>query len=215
MDPALRRLFCDHVAEQSLLLVRAADRLLLAFHAMQTPPPPRLPDREPTNEEIRAFWEADKRYWDARPELASDFWGSIQTLVGCAANISKLLWGTSHKSASERADLRAMLSVSESSPLDVTGRLVRNHLEHFDERLVEWHDAASSRNVTFIDRVIGLSPTDVVPTPARTDIFRTYDPSSGKLVFWGDALSIPEVVEEVSRILPLARAEADKSPWEP
>jgi hypothetical protein len=175
--------------------------------------PPSLPDREPTDDELKAFFAAQRIYWDRRQEVTDEFWGAAQTVVVCAANISKLLWGSTSKAASARMALRDLLGISDSSPL--APRTVRNHLEHFDERLADWYERSiQSPNRCFVDRVIGISLIDIAPSPDLTDLFRTYVPSSGELVFWGDTLSIPDVLREAMRLWSAAQSEAEKAFWE-
>jgi hypothetical protein len=95
--------------------------------------------------------------------------------------------------------------VNDASPLRIT--TLRNHFEHFDERLDEWD--ATSPNHIFVDRNLGLS----LPNMPTINLFRNYDPATGTLHFWGDEFTVPALVDEVRRILPLVEAEAKKPPW--
>ncbi len=52
-------------------------------------------------------------------------------MLNARANISKALWGSGGRLASERAELRASIDVSDDSPLRYVG--MRNKFEHFDE----------------------------------------------------------------------------------
>lgn len=64
------------------------------------------------------------------------FYG-IQNLLNAAANIRKALWGSNQKIAADRKPLRDSLNTDERSVL-FTKTIIRNHNEHFDERIDRW-----------------------------------------------------------------------------
>jgi hypothetical protein len=71
-------------------------------------------------------------------------WIAIQNILTAAANVSKALWGSKGKRAVERVPLRASLQIEDTSPLrDV---VMRNHFEHYDERLDTWWDESNAHN---------------------------------------------------------------------
>ena len=63
-------------------------------------------------------------------------WIAIQNLLTAAANISKALWGKGGRLKEERASLRESIQVDNASPLRLV--VMRNHFEHYDEKLDEW-----------------------------------------------------------------------------
>jgi hypothetical protein len=95
--------------------------------------------------------------------------------------------------------------VRETSPLkNVT---LRNHYEHFDERLDRWWKEYPSHNMA--DMSLGT------PGPkGYLGLFRLYDPKSRKLSFWGDDFDIGALLTEIKRILPTVKKEAKKPHWE-
>ncbi len=124
-------------------------------------------------------------------------WYAIQNLLTATANIAKALWGTGGRFAQEREPLRRSIAVDDSSPLkDITPR---NHFEHYDERLDRWWSTSSAHN--YIDMNIG--PVHYFVDAADIDMFRNYDPATGSLFFWGERYSLPAIIAEVHRILPL------------
>ncbi len=139
------------------------------------------------------------------------FWFSAQNMLVAAANLSKSLWGAGGKKEAERQPLRQSLGVQDNSPL--RPRKLRNHLEHFDERLDEWYqEALSSGRFWYLDRI--SAPAGMVaisPPPRPIEMFRHFDPQTGQLTFWGDTVSVAELVKEAQTILPIARAEAAKA----
>jgi len=60
----------------------------------------------------------------------------LSLLLNCAANVSKLLWGVKKTLAAERRRLREYFQVTDASP--VKDRKLRDHFEHFDERIADW-----------------------------------------------------------------------------
>jgi hypothetical protein len=137
------------------------------------------------------------------------FWREMQNFVASTANVSKLLWGQKAKLANQRKALRDSIMVTDSSPLKPT--VMRNHFEHFDERLVRWWaESEELGRYSYTDRNIGVQ--DMWAKPEEKP-FRGFDPSTSMLTFWGDTYNLREIVEEVNRIYPLLTAEAARSPW--
>jgi len=138
------------------------------------------------------------------------FWRELQNFVVSAANISKLLWGQGGKLAGQRKPLRSSIKVTDSSPLRPTK--MRNHFEHFDNRLDTWWAEAESKGQYFYaDKNIEAQD---MSAKLEERPFRGFDPSTGNLTFWGDTYNLKEIVQEVNRIYPLLVAEAAKSPFE-
>lgn len=138
----------------------------------------------------------------AKLEPSLEYWQFVQAMLGAVANISKALWGQSGSRAAERSDLRAALEVKDTSPLRPTS--MRNHFDHFDDRLVEWWDRSTGRE--YVD--LNICPeADVRHVPAEKR-FRHYDPLTERLTFWGDGYHLPTITAEIERIAPLAAAGA-------
>ena len=148
-----------------------------------------------------------------RAELASnapirvDLWQGIQIFAMASGNVSKALWGSTAKSAEGRADLRASLGVSDESVLKE--RTVRNHLEHFDERIDKWAKADNRGN--FMDQHIGAPES--VDGLDRTERFRVYDPDAGVVYFWGAQIEVEPVVHELARVLGAAERALRSPDW--
>lgn len=142
--------------------------------------------------------EAEAEIIAATLEPSLDLWQYVQAMLTAVANISKALWGQSGSRAAERTALRAALEVEDDSPLRPTS--MRNHYDHFDERLVEWW--ARSRGQRYVDLNIGPE-SDISDVPLHQR-FRHYDPDAGQLTFWGDEYHLPTIRAEIERIAPLA-----------
>jgi hypothetical protein len=87
---------------------------------------------------------------------------------------------------------------------------MRNHFEHYDERLEQWWAESPDHNIA--DR--NVMPIDVLKFD-RLGGFRQLDPNTMDVVFWGDTFNIPEIVAEAQRILPIVTKETAKPHWEP
>jgi hypothetical protein len=136
-------------------------------------------------------------------------WYQLQNLLTAAANISKVLWGAGGKLDEERRPVRESLGVPDDSPLQNTD--LRNHFEHFDERLDRWW-IESGPNHHFFDRNLG--PPGMIGALTPMDQFRQYDLSTHKAVFWGVEHDIKAIFEAAAELLPVAEAEANKPHWE-
>ncbi len=137
------------------------------------------------------------------------FWASIQGFLTAAANISKSLWGAGGKLSDQRANLRASLQVADDSPLASTD--LRNHLEHFDERLDRWH--ANSERHNYADFVIGPKESTIAGME-EMDMFRQFDPSNGQIIFWGERHDLIPIRDAIEALLPIVTTEAARPHWE-
>jgi hypothetical protein len=140
---------------------------------------------------------ADRRLESTGLVDSSVVWGELQTILVASANISKMLWG-----GKSRLELRRDLGVTEDSPL--RDRELRNDFEHFDERLESWY--RMSEHGTYVGRNIG--PFGSIPRLPDVERFQHYNSETGIVSFFAHAVSIPDLVREAARILPIAEAES-------
>jgi hypothetical protein len=139
-------------------------------------------------------------------------WVGMQTLVTGAGNVSKALWGSGGKLVREREPLRRSLQVPDSSPFqDVS---MRNHFEHFDERLDRWWQRSPPNHHWHIDREIGPPSKVGGEGVSEWEMFRVYDPSTAELFFWGERFDVRAIVIAAEELHPRAVAEASKRHWE-
>jgi hypothetical protein len=212
VEIALLRLFCEEVATQCKYLVRASEGLSSAI-SQSDKPPPFLTQKVGSEAEFVAGVEAHRvrlaEYGQRRREANDRLWLNAHVFVVTAANISKLLWGSDSKRATEREALRKLLQVTDEFAFQ--DRKVRHHFEHLDERLEKWHTASKNRPAQiFIDHVVGPVAEIVDPSPAPKEVFRHYDPETGQLTFWGDAVSVLQLTRDAGRLLSIAQAEVDR-----
>jgi hypothetical protein len=128
-------------------------------------------------------------------EVPLQAWAPIQALLTAVANISKALWGQTGKYTAERALLRQSLSVREDSVLKPTS--MRNNFDHFDERIDRWWENSTRHNS--IDLAFGDMGNDISGLEVD-EMFRSYDPASGNLAFWGKQYHLPTIMSAVDQL---------------
>ena len=125
-------------------------------------------------------------------------WYSVQSLLVATGNISKILWPPS-PAARERGEyLRNLFQVTDDSPLEP--RTLRNHFEHFDERIESWAQSSARRN--FADSNIG--PSGMIAGLDLADFLRSYDTSRNAVTFQGDSVEIGPLVHAFRALLEAA-----------
>lgn len=131
---------------------------------------------------------------------------ALQSILNAAGNASKALWGQSGETevAARRKPLRDSIELSDDSPLQSVR--VRNHFEHFDNRVDDWWEKSTVR--AFVDMNIGI-PVGGMGF-GKYDWFRNFDPQTGDLTFWGDQFNIRAIVNEVIQIVPKLKEAIEK-----
>lgn len=132
------------------------------------------------------------------------FWASVQSCLTAVANISKACWGEEGEYRKQRKPLRQSLGIKKDSPLKPLS--MRNNFEHFDEQIDEWF--STSKNRIHVDRIIG--PANIIGGVSTNDMFRVFDPTTAEVVFWGERYPLKTIMDEVTRLYPLARSLGDK-----
>ena len=135
--------------------------------------------------------DGDLSAWGAKhATIQGELFRSIHSFLTHAGSVSRLFWPATprkrrgeapssyRRRKSQCADraqrLRAALSVSEEEE-SLSRRTLRDHLEHFDERIDDW--ALSSERHNFIDRCVG--PISSVAGADPGDLIRWFDPTDG------------------------------------
>ncbi|MFL6091087.1 MAG: hypothetical protein ACJ71Z_13215 [Aeromicrobium sp.] len=136
------------------------------------------------------------------------FWAGVESFLNAAANISKSLWGAGGRLEHERQPLRESLNVTDDSPLASTD--LRNHLEHFDERLDRWYATSSSHG--YADFIIGPKQFTISGMD-EADMFRQFDPSTGEIIFWGEFHPLFPIRDAIGVLAQVAATEASKPHW--
>jgi hypothetical protein len=131
-------------------------------------------------------------------------WIAIQNLLTSAGNVSKALWGQGGRLATQREPLRASLGVDDASAF--RNVLMRNHFEHYDERVDRWWAESEDRH--HLD--LGFQDGGEIVMQQPLNSFRVLELQTLKVVFWGERFELRPIVREAERILPIASAEGAK-----
>jgi hypothetical protein len=126
----------------------------------------------------------------SEPDRAAKIWCALQTILVSAANISKLLWGSTDTEA-PRQELRDELGVKDDSPL--RSKRVRNAFEHFDEYI----DKMPSTGIP--SRNIWAEGTVKFRTEPNQHLGH-FDPVSGVVKMWDRSISLADILSEIKRI---------------
>jgi hypothetical protein len=193
VDEHLKKAFLRQIWLQCRFAQRAAVELDAAYRSMTQHRSDIKVDPALPRAEMRAQATAQAM------EPALGPWYAIQALLTAVANISKALWGLGGKLAAEREALRDALAVDDSSPIRPTS--MRNNFDHFDDRLDEWWEASTSHNMA--DLNFG-DLASAIQGLTDKEMFRSFNPATGDVVFWGKPYNLPQILGEIARIEPLS-----------
>lgn len=122
-----------------------------------------------------------------------EVWSSIQSILVAAGNVSKILWpSTEYIERGER--LRELLKVYDNSIL--SDRSLRNHFEHYDDRIEKWFNGKSS--AVYSD--LAIDPLKSMRRNVPSNHNRAYDPLTQTLTFRGESFDLAAVLKELKEI---------------
>lgn len=196
MDPRICDVYLEEIATQCRFALNAAAHVTAALQELHE----LAPDAAP-REQRRAHAEVFR---------------TIHSFLTHASNVSRLLWPAPPRrrrkesdaryhercSAVRRiaraAELRSVLNLPENDhPL--RNRRLRDHLEHFDERLDHWEETSKSHN--YAQDII--APAGAIVGMEATDMMRWFDPSTGSFVFRGEAYDLRQFATSLRELLPV------------
>lgn len=123
-----------------------------------------------------------------------EIWGSIQSLLVAAANVSKILWPTKKQYKARGKQLRERLGVDDNNVL--SDRTFRNHFEHYDERIEDWFENYNS--AVYMDSRI--EPFEPTPLSFQQFSHRSYYPTSRTLSFRNESIDLSAVLTALAKI---------------
>ncbi len=143
------------------------------------------------------------RVWDSSVDggrVFNQFWYSVDAFLIATGNISKILWPPNplnrhlQQEIEQRGtDLRNILGINSSSPFRESNRNLRNHFEHFDERIDEWFFTTARQPI--VDS--NIISTQIVQKFDPSQTFRNFDPNTWILYFSTDQLDFNEMISAV------------------
>jgi hypothetical protein len=170
-------------------------------------------------ESVNEYFERQRDSATAKPERAAEadahriqahLFRSLHSFLTHAGVVSRLLWPSmpTKRRDEDRAnyDLRKAQAVNRGKqvrlalglPDEQPGghRTLRDHLEHFDERLDEW--VLTSRRNTFTDYCVG--PPSLMFGLGRSDVMRWFDPTAGSFYFRGERFDLSALLTWVNEV---------------
>lgn len=147
----------------------------------------------------------------------SEVFRQIHSFLTHASNVSRMFWPPSPKQKkNETAEdyenrlqkidkvvrgrvLKLEYGLDDSNPLK--NRALRDHLEHYDERLDHWRNNSVNRNI--VSDTIG--PPNAIVGPAETDMMRWFDPTRKVFKFRGEEYDLQSIVTSIDQLLPISR----------
>lgn len=130
---------------------------------------------------------------------SEDFWLAVDTVLSSLNRIARVFWPVGGRSATKArgSAMRARYRLDEN-PIDSV-RLVRNAMEHYDEKIDTWW--AASERKTFADRLI-LASDQGVGLAAR-DESRRFNVDTLEVVVFGQRVEFQKALDNVGAIVKL------------
>ena len=123
-----------------------------------------------------------------------EVWSSIQSILVAAGNVSKILWPQEKKYAVRGKRLRELLKVDDNNIL--SDRSLRNHFEHYDDRIEKWFKGKSSA----VYRDLVIDPFKPIWGDALVNQHIAYNPLKHTLTFRGESFDLAAVLRELKEI---------------
>ena len=130
----------------------------------------------------------------AKSSDSVEVWGSIQSILVAAANVSKILWPARKRYMARGKQLRELLGVDDDNLL--SDRTLRNHFEHYDERIEDWFD--NNKSAVYMDSRI--DPFEPTPFSLPQLFHRSYNPTSRTLSFRNESIDLAAVLAALAEI---------------
>lgn len=156
--------------------------------------------------------QSSKMNWEKYSFFHSEVFRGIHSFLTHAAIVSRLLWPGLPRRLQTETDgkyqerirkvnkvqraiqLRGELELQEDHPL--RSRKLRDHLEHFDERLDYWAENSISKSI--VQDMIG--PENSIGGMTKTDRMRWFNPRDNSFIFRDETYSLNEIAVEVGKL---------------
>lgn len=123
-----------------------------------------------------------------------EYWSAIQSILIAASNVSKILWPIKKEHLARGKHLRKLLEVDEDHLL--SDRTIRNHFEHYDERIQNWLE--NNQSSVYFD--LEINPLELNPWSIPRFFHRSYNPPSKKLSFRNESIDLGEIITKLIEI---------------
>lgn len=133
--------------------------------------------------------------------LHGEVFRSIHSLLTHASNISRIFWPPEGRGNTgiRRRERGGILRDAVGLPDDdhvLKTRILRDHLEHFDERLDNWRETSERRNLVQDT----IAPQGAIAGIDETDMMRWYDPDQKAFIFRGERFDIQSLFSATERL---------------
>ncbi|RWU07920.1 hypothetical protein EGC76_11840 [Pseudidiomarina gelatinasegens] len=147
----------------------------------------------------------------------SEVFRQTHSLLTHASNVSRMFWPPLPKQKKNETDehyesrllnidkvvrgraLKSEYGLDDSNPLK--NRSLRDHLEHYDERLDHWRNNSVNRNI--LSDTIG--PPNAVVGLAESDMMRWFDPTRSMFRFRGEEYDLQAIASSIDQLLVISR----------
>jgi len=121
-------------------------------------------------------------------------WSAIQSILVAAANVSRILWPQRKSSAARGKILRMLLNVDDRNLL--SDRNLRNHFEHYDERIEKWFE----KNCSAVYMDTRIDPFESIWGHNPANLHRVYNPMTQTLSFRGESVDLAAILKALEEI---------------
>ena len=125
-------------------------------------------------------------------EYMTEIFRNLHSVAIHAMAVSRILWPRASRHSRRAAYLRELAGLDTENTLP---HQVRNHLEHFDERLDRWAMNASAGDVDW-----NVGPVETRQAFAPETVLRWYDPYTSTYWVLDDALEIEPLSAAIHKI---------------
>lgn len=195
MDLFFQRVYVGEIKTQCQFAINAVGALNHALHQLLTDSPGAIAQRQFLHAEVfrqtHSFLthvsNVSRLFWPPVPgQRRAESDAEYQARIGTLDKVQRALC------------LRGLYKLDDENCL--SQRTLRDHLEHYDERLDHWRQTSVHRNI--VSDTIG--PPNAVVGAAQTDMMRWFDPSTNSFRFRGEVFNLQEVATAIDHLLPLS-----------
>ncbi|MDF1644267.1 MAG: hypothetical protein P1U80_08785 [Pseudomonadales bacterium] len=123
-----------------------------------------------------------------------EIWCSLQSILIASGNVSKILWPSRQRSKERGENLRSLLGIENGNMLEE--RKLRNHFEHYDERIGDW--CKTNQSAVYIDSKI--EPFETGVSGIEQFAHREYNPLTKVFMFRGEKFDIGGLLVELEKL---------------
>lgn len=116
-----------------------------------------------------------------------DIWSNVQQVLVSSSNISKIFWPPNKKNNKRGRALRELFNVGDNSPLN--NRVIRNHFEHFDERIEKYFQHTDQGVYTDLEIILPMPEWAYMGSTRN----RAYDPVNHIVMFRNEKLELQPI----------------------